>query len=113
MKREFMEEALDSTGAAKVTICMWLAIQLLTLQENVENLTAMVDKFFEGGEEVYRYKILHLDLPSIYIFEMISNIRIRGYVDDPRNTDNAWMETVAFNFHDPSGQEVCIKPVPK
>ena len=24
----------------------------------------------------------------------------RGYVDDPRNTDNAWMETVAVNFHD-------------
>uniref|UniRef100_A0A2P2I2L5 ADP-ribose pyrophosphatase n=1 Tax=Hirondellea gigas TaxID=1518452 RepID=A0A2P2I2L5_9CRUS len=23
----------------------------------------------------------------------------RGYVDDPRNTDNAWMETVAQNFH--------------
>jgi len=70
VKREFMEEALDSTGTAK---------------ENVGNLAAMVDKFFEGGEEVYR-----------------------GYVDDPRNTDNAWMETVAFNFHDPSGQEVCF-----
>ena len=27
----------------------------------------------------------------------------RGYVDDPRNTDNAWMETVAVNFHDTSG----------
>jgi ADP-ribose pyrophosphatase len=26
-----------------------------------------------------------------------------GYVDDPRNTDNAWMETVAMNFHDESG----------
>ena len=23
-----------------------------------------------------------------------------GYVDDPRNTDNAWMETVALHFHD-------------
>lgn len=22
-----------------------------------------------------------------------------GYVDDPRNTDNAWMETTAFHFH--------------
>lgn len=22
-----------------------------------------------------------------------------GYVDDPRNTDNAWMETAAFHFH--------------
>lgn len=27
----------------------------------------------------------------------------RGYVDDPRNTDNAWMETVAINYHDQSG----------
>jgi|TARA_B100000524_G_scaffold130515_1_gene64579 ADP-ribose pyrophosphatase len=23
----------------------------------------------------------------------------RGYVDDPRNTDNAWMETTAMHFH--------------
>lgn len=27
----------------------------------------------------------------------------RGYVDDPRNTDNCWMETVAMNFHDEDG----------
>ena len=27
----------------------------------------------------------------------------RGYVDDPRNTDNSWMETVVFNFHDDEG----------
>ena len=75
-------------------------------------LTEMVDKFFEGGEEVYRYLIMivphdhlmHLDLPPTH--GMTSHITIRGYVDDPRNTDNAWMETVAFNFHDPSGQEV-------
>ncbi|XP_071946495.1 ADP-ribose pyrophosphatase, mitochondrial-like isoform X2 [Antedon mediterranea] len=30
----------------------------------------------------------------------------RGYVDDPRNTDNAWMETVAVNFHDDTGKSV-------
>ena len=27
----------------------------------------------------------------------------KGYVDDPRNTDNAWMETVVFHFHDKLG----------
>ncbi|VDP18871.1 unnamed protein product [Heligmosomoides polygyrus] len=27
----------------------------------------------------------------------------KGYVDDPRNTDNAWMETVCVNFHDSKG----------
>lgn len=26
-----------------------------------------------------------------------------GYVDDPRNTDNAWMETIACSFHDDDG----------
>ena len=35
-----------------------------------------VDKLFRDGRVVYR-----------------------GYVDDPRNTDNAWMETTAFHFH--------------
>lgn len=30
----------------------------------------------------------------------------RGYVDDPRNTDNAWMETVATLFHDETGCHV-------
>lgn len=34
-------------------------------------------EFFENGNEIYK-----------------------GYVDDPRNTDNAWMETIAYNFHD-------------
>ncbi|XP_048408354.1 ADP-ribose pyrophosphatase, mitochondrial-like isoform X3 [Stegostoma tigrinum] len=29
-----------------------------------------------------------------------------GYVDDPRNTDNAWVETVAVNFHDETGDSV-------
>ena len=68
VKREFMEEALDSTGTGK---------------ENIEELKEMVGKFFESGEEVYK-----------------------GYVDDPRNTDNAWMETVALHFHDDSGASV-------
>jgi hypothetical protein len=27
----------------------------------------------------------------------------RGYFDDPRNTDNAWLEVIAFNFHDENG----------
>lgn len=35
----------------------------------------------------------------------------KGYVDDPRNTDNAWMETVAVNFHDESGTHLKFKSV--
>ena len=37
---------------------------------------SLVEQLFDGGKVVYR-----------------------GYVDDPRNTDNAWMETTAFHFH--------------
>lgn len=35
----------------------------------------------------------------------------KGYVDDPRNTDNAWMETVAVNFHDENGNSVSQLPL--
>ncbi len=48
--------------------------------EDRTKLEEMLSKLFANGETVYR-----------------------GYVDDPRNTDNAWMETVCVNFHDEDG----------
>ncbi|XP_050304005.1 ADP-ribose pyrophosphatase, mitochondrial isoform X2 [Anthonomus grandis grandis] len=68
LKREFMEEALDSLEAS---------FEQRKLDEE------MIKQFFSFGSEIYK-----------------------GYVDDPRNTDNAWMETVAVNFHDDNGQHV-------
>ncbi|KAJ8250914.1 hypothetical protein GJAV_G00214700 [Gymnothorax javanicus] len=35
----------------------------------------------------------------------------KGYVDDPRNTDNSWIETVAVNFHDETGDSVSELPL--
>ncbi|CAH1107185.1 unnamed protein product [Psylliodes chrysocephalus] len=52
-------------------------------KEQAEADSKMVRDFFKQGVEVYK-----------------------GYVDDPRNTDNAWMETVAYNFHDEDGHHV-------
>lgn len=49
-------------------------------EEDRRALEKSLESFFSKGTEVYK-----------------------GYVDDPRNTDNAWMETVACNFHDESG----------
>ena len=46
-------------------------------QESREKIEQHLQSLFENGVEIYR-----------------------GYVDDPRNTDNAWMETIAYNFHD-------------
>ncbi|XP_044159895.1 ADP-ribose pyrophosphatase, mitochondrial isoform X1 [Bufo gargarizans] len=37
------------------------------------------------------------------IFSQDHLLVYRGYVDDPRNTDNAWMETQAVNYHDETG----------
>lgn len=33
----------------------------------------------------------------------------KGYVDDPRNTDNAWIETVAVSVHFPDQSDVELK----
>ncbi|XP_061418133.1 ADP-ribose pyrophosphatase, mitochondrial [Lethenteron reissneri] len=48
-----------------------------------KHLQEQINKLFSAGEMVYK-----------------------GYVDDPRNTDNAWMETVAVTFHDDNGENV-------
>lgn len=34
------------------------------------------------------------------------DIVFKGYIDDHRNTDNAWIESVAYNFHDDNGSTV-------
>ena len=45
-------------------------------------------------------------LAAVLDFELGHFQIYRGYVDDPRNTDNAWMETIAMNFHDGHGDSV-------
>ncbi|XP_041450089.1 ADP-ribose pyrophosphatase, mitochondrial isoform X2 [Drosophila obscura] len=50
---------------------------------NFTDKANMVEKFFKEGVHIYS-----------------------GYVDDFRNTDNAWMETTALNFHDEDGSQV-------
>eukprot|EP01083_Nonionella_stella_P060635 158248_1 len=48
--------------------------------EKKDDALKLVEELFENGVDIYK-----------------------GYVDDPRNTDNSWMETVAKNFHDGDG----------
>lgn len=68
LKREFMEEALNSGVMGT---------------RDLETVGNRLKDFFDTGKEVYK-----------------------GYVDDPRNTDNAWMETVAYLFHDDTGHKI-------
>lgn len=53
-----------------------------------ESTKKLIDELFHGGDVIYK-----------------------GYVDDPRNTDNSWMETVAMNFHDDAGTNVGKVPL--
>ncbi|KAK9498567.1 hypothetical protein O3M35_003168 [Rhynocoris fuscipes] len=66
------------------------ALNFIEMNDNEKvNITNYLNKFFSKGTEVYR-----------------------GYVDDIRNTDNSWMETVAQNFHDEDGsllEKLCLK----
>ncbi|XP_064366453.1 ADP-ribose pyrophosphatase, mitochondrial isoform X4 [Dromaius novaehollandiae] len=45
------------------------------------------------------------------LFSQEAFVVYRGYVDDPRNTDNAWMETEAVNYHDESGETMDNLPL--
>ncbi|XP_055986414.1 ADP-ribose pyrophosphatase, mitochondrial-like [Sorex fumeus] len=51
-----------------------------------------------GAEKEELNKQLHK------LFSQEHFVVYRGYVDDPRNTDNAWIETEAVNYHDEAGK---------
>ena len=78
VRREFLEEAvasysrtLEGEGGADASDRYD--------DDAPQRLRDRLDQLFgEGGREVYR-----------------------GYVDDPRTTDDAWIETVVFHFHCP------------
>lgn len=89
LKREFGEEALNTTQISKA--------EKHELEKRIESL-------FDTGREVFLYLHKRTKM-EINLFHCYLKI-YRGYVDDPRNTDNAWMETVAVNFHDEKNESV-------
>jgi len=50
-----------------------------------------------------RKKEMDKSLNEFFSNPKYSKMIYQGYVDDPRNTDHSWMETVAVNFHDENG----------
>ncbi|GFT25676.1 ADP-ribose pyrophosphatase, mitochondrial [Nephila pilipes] len=55
--------------------------EAINVEKQSKEIQLILKEFFTDGKQVYR-----------------------GYVDDPRNTDNAWIETNAINFHDENGK---------
>lgn len=68
------------TSTLRREFCEEALDSLALSSERKNELEKSLQAFFSKGTEVYK-----------------------GYVDDPRNTDNSWMETVACNFHDEEG----------
>lgn len=64
----------------KREFCEEALASLEASEEERKKLKNEIDNSFSNGQEIYK-----------------------GYVNDPRNTDNSWMETEAYNFHDEEG----------
>jgi len=71
---------VDAGESVSVTVKREFAEETgnLPTEEERAEFKRLLDDLFANGKQVYR-----------------------GYVDDPRATDNAWMETTAFHFHCP------------
>ncbi|XP_067142573.1 ADP-ribose pyrophosphatase, mitochondrial isoform X1 [Centruroides vittatus] len=71
------------SATLKREFCEEALNSLCLTQSDKQKLEEKLEDFFKKGKEIYK-----------------------GYVDDPRNTDNAWMETVAYVFHDDTGESI-------
>uniref|UniRef100_A0A8C4QD12 Nudix hydrolase domain-containing protein n=1 Tax=Eptatretus burgeri TaxID=7764 RepID=A0A8C4QD12_EPTBU len=75
-------------ATVKREFCEEAMNSLSLTKDERHKLQELISTIFQHGEMIYK-----------------------GYVDDPRNTDNAWMETVAFNFHDETNDSIGCLPL--
>ncbi|XP_061399132.1 ADP-ribose pyrophosphatase, mitochondrial [Musca vetustissima] len=90
-------------------------LQMVAIQRRDNGMWAIPGGMVDPGEKVsttLRREFMEEALDSFKDKQMIEDFFAqgvevyKGYVDDYRNTDNAWMETVAYNFQDESGTQV-------
>jgi ADP-ribose pyrophosphatase len=76
------------------------AIELLAIQRKDNGQWAIPGGMVDKGEEVSRTLSRELLEETGVTLDMEQGrVIYRGYVDDPRNTDHAWMETTAKHLH--------------
>ncbi|CAI9617996.1 unnamed protein product, partial [Staurois parvus] len=77
-------------------------LEVLVVRWKGNELWSLPGGMLDPGQKVpIRFKKLleHTDL-SEFLALLDSGTKVfRGYLDDPRNTDNAWIETLAVNIH--------------
>ncbi|XP_064546301.1 ADP-ribose pyrophosphatase, mitochondrial [Drosophila montana] len=91
-------------------------LQLVAIQRSDNKLWAIPGGMVDPGENVsvtlkreFTEEALNFDDKGNMVEEFFKQGGVHvysGYVDDFRNTDNAWMETTALNFHDEDGTKV-------
>lgn len=75
-------------------------VEMLAVQRRDNGQWAIPGGMVDKGEEVTRTLSRELREETGVILDMgAGNLVYRGYVDDPRNTDHAWMETTAKHLH--------------
>ena len=70
-------KVIFSTSNHAMYHCLEHCLEQLFVQSLSKDVTKCIDQLYLKGEKFYE-----------------------GYCDDPRNTDNAWLEIVACNYHD-------------
>lgn len=76
------------------------SIELLAVQRKDNGQWAIPGGMVDKGEEVTRTLARELREETGVELDMArGTLTYRGYVDDPRNTDHAWMETTARHLH--------------
>jgi len=82
-------------------------VEMLAVQRRDNGQWAIPGGMVDRGEEVSRTLARELQEETGVVLDMGEGVFVyRGYVDDPRNTDHAWMETTAKHLHlDPETAE--------
>jgi ADP-ribose pyrophosphatase len=77
-------------------------VEMLAVQRRDNGQWAIPGGMVDKGEEVSKTLARELQEETGVVLDMSEGHLIyRGYIDDPRNTDNAWMETTAKHLHLP------------
>ena len=69
--------------------------------ENAMNKEDMKKYFYGFSKEAFVEKSPDYKLDSLNVnaLKFVAKKIYKGYIDDPRNTDNAWIEAEIWNFH--------------
>jgi ADP-ribose pyrophosphatase len=75
-------------------------VEMLAVQRRDNGQWAIPGGMVDKGEEVSKTLARELQEETGVVLDMgAGHLIYRGYIDDPRNTDNAWMETTAKHLH--------------